>query len=133
MCCHPSVCDLLSCFSFQHQMSLRRNATEFVERVRGAPISGNIDNPEGGLDALMQVKLNLRGKIKILRFLCQVIVCSDMIGWRKNARRVIVFTTDQVGDIFIILLIDFCLLRVSILLGMGSWEAWWLQMMGGAT
>ena len=43
-------------FSFQHQMSLRRNATEFAERVRAAPISGNIDNPEGGLDALMQVK-----------------------------------------------------------------------------
>ena len=43
-------------FSFQHQMSLRRNGTEFAERVRAAPISGNIDNPEGGLDALMQVK-----------------------------------------------------------------------------
>ena len=35
-------------------MSLHRNATEFAERVRSAPISGNIDNPEGGLDALMQ-------------------------------------------------------------------------------
>ena len=39
-------------------MSLRRNATEFEERVRAAPISGNIDNPEGGFDALMQVTQN---------------------------------------------------------------------------
>ena len=36
-------------------MSLQRNASEFTEKVRSAPISGNIDNPEGGLDALMQV------------------------------------------------------------------------------
>ena len=26
------------------------------QKVRAAPISGNIDNPEGGLDALMQVR-----------------------------------------------------------------------------
>ena len=62
--CYVSLSSVLCC-SFQHQMSLRRNATEFAERVRGAPISGNIDNPEGGLDALMQVKLNLRSKNEI--------------------------------------------------------------------
>ena len=45
-------------------MSLRRNATQFAERVRAAPISGNIDNPEGGLDALMQVKQIIRGEIR---------------------------------------------------------------------
>ena len=60
-------------------MSLRRNATEFAERVRAAPISGNIDNPEGGLDALMQV-----------------MVCEEIVGWREDARRVIIYTTDQV-------------------------------------
>ena len=42
-------------FSFQHQMSLVRDASLFTQRVSRAPISGNIDNPEGGLDALMQV------------------------------------------------------------------------------
>ena len=42
-------------YSFQHQMSLSSNAELFKERVRKAPISGNIDNPEGGFDALMQV------------------------------------------------------------------------------
>ena len=43
-------------FSFQHHMSLVRNASLFTARVSAAPISGNIDNPEGGLDALMQVQ-----------------------------------------------------------------------------
>ena len=43
-------------YSFQHQMSLSSNAELFKQRVRNAPISGNIDNPEGGFDALMQVR-----------------------------------------------------------------------------
>ena len=47
--------------------------------MRAAPISGNIDNPEGGLDALMQV-----------------MVCEEIVGWREDARRVIIYTTDQV-------------------------------------
>ena len=42
-------------YSFQHQMSLSSNAEVFKRRVQNAPISGNIDNPEGGFDALMQV------------------------------------------------------------------------------
>ena len=45
------------CSSFQHQMSLVRDARLFTQRVSAAPISGNIDNPEGGLDALMQVRV----------------------------------------------------------------------------
>ena len=75
-------------------MSLRRNATEFAERVREAPISGNIDNPEGGFDALMQV-MQLK-RLQIIHTHYQVMVCGDRIGWRKEARRVIIFTTDQV-------------------------------------
>ena len=38
-------------------MKLEANAELFRERVREAPISGNIDNPEGGFDALVQVIL----------------------------------------------------------------------------
>ena len=44
-------------YSYQHQMNLSSNAELFKQRVKNAPISGNIDNPEGGFDALMQVKL----------------------------------------------------------------------------
>ena len=59
-------------------MSLVRDASLFTERVSRAPISGNIDNPEGGLDALMQV-----------------MVCGDRIGWRKNSRKIIILSTDR--------------------------------------
>ena len=48
-------------------MSLVRDAGLFTQRVSAAPISGNIDNPEGGLDALMQVSIYhfwLREKLK---------------------------------------------------------------------
>ena len=59
-------------------MKLSSNPKLFQQRVKDAPISGNIDNPEGGFDGLVQV-----------------MVCDDVIGWRKEARRVIIFTTDQ--------------------------------------
>lgn len=42
-------------------------------------MSGNLDGPEGGLDAMMQV-----------------IVCTKEIGWRPKARHLIVFSTDAV-------------------------------------
>lgn len=40
-------------------------------------MSGNLDTPEGGFDALMQA-----------------IVCHKEIGWRSQARRLVLFTTD---------------------------------------
>lgn len=40
-------------------------------------MSGNLDAPEGGFDAIMQA-----------------VVCEDEIGWRKQARRLLVFSTD---------------------------------------
>ena len=45
--------------------------------VRRAEVSGNLDAPEGGFDAIMQA-----------------IVCKDEIGWRENARKLLVFSTD---------------------------------------
>jgi protocadherin alpha len=41
-------------------------------------VSGNVDGPEGGFDGLMQT-----------------MVCSDKIGWRSNAHRVLIFSTDS--------------------------------------
>ena len=40
-------------------------------------MSGNLDAPEGGFDAIMQA-----------------IVCKDEIGWREKARKLLVFSTD---------------------------------------
>jgi integrin beta 1 len=45
--------------------------------VKRAAVSGNLDAPEGGFDAIMQA-----------------VVCRDNIGWREKARRLLVFSTD---------------------------------------
>lgn len=45
--------------------------------VNDASVSGNLDAPEGGFDAIMQA-----------------IVCRREIGWREKARRLLVFSTD---------------------------------------
>jgi len=45
--------------------------------VEKTPISGNIDYPEGGFDALMQV-----------------MVCENEIGWRNDSLHMIIFSTD---------------------------------------
>lgn len=46
-------------------------------KVNATIISGNVDEPEGGFDAIMQA-----------------IVCSAEIGWRPNTRHLLLFTTD---------------------------------------
>jgi hypothetical protein len=50
----------------------------FQHEVSAANVSGNVDEPEGGLDALMQS-----------------LVCVEEIGWRPNARKLLVFSTDS--------------------------------------
>ncbi|CAK1549665.1 unnamed protein product [Leptosia nina] len=63
-------------FSFKNHLSLTNNVTLFNKSI-GSPDGSNYDEPEAALDALMQV-----------------MVCKDEIGWRKNARRIIVLSTD---------------------------------------
>jgi protocadherin alpha len=50
----------------------------FQLEVGGASVSGNVDDPEGGFDAVMQT-----------------VVCSEEIGWRWNTRRLLIFSTDS--------------------------------------
>ncbi|XP_076245991.1 integrin beta pat-3-like [Calliopsis andreniformis] len=64
-------------YNYKNQMPLTENVALFKTRVQEAPVSGNLDSPEGGLDAMMQA-----------------IVCTKEIGWRQNARHLIVFSTD---------------------------------------
>ncbi|XP_021948062.1 integrin beta-PS isoform X1 [Folsomia candida] len=66
----------VSPFGYQNVMSLSRDTQRFSGEVKSARVSGNLDAPEGGFDAIMQA-----------------IVC-DQIGWRQQARRLIVFSTD---------------------------------------
>lgn len=50
--------------------------------VKEAAVSGNLDAPEGGFDAMLQA-----------------MVCTEEIGWRQVARHLIVFSTDAKSHI----------------------------------
>ncbi|KAM8967513.1 integrin beta-1 isoform 2-T2 [Pelodytes ibericus] len=63
-------------FSFKNVLNLTENGDLFNELVGKQHISGNLDSPEGGFDAIMQVA-----------------VCGEQIGWR-NVTRLLVFSTD---------------------------------------
>ena len=78
---HPPILPI-SPFSYHHQTTLREfTAEEFKEEVLSQPLAGNVDEPEGGLDALMQA-----------------MVCRQRVGWRQNARKIILMATDREGD-----------------------------------
>ncbi|KAM5153290.1 integrin beta-2 [Mantella aurantiaca] len=64
-------------FSFKHILPLTTNGALFRNKVGEQSISGNLDSPEGGLDAMMQVA-----------------VCGEKIGWR-NVTRLLVYATDD--------------------------------------
>eukprot|EP00117_Sycon_ciliatum_P011070 scpid4556/ scgid3103/ Integrin beta-1; Fibronectin receptor subunit beta; Integrin subunit beta-1; VLA-4 subunit beta len=66
-------------YSFENTFPLSTDTAGFVTSVSSQRISGNVDTAEGTLEALMQV-----------------LVCTDKIGWRDNARRVLVVATDAI-------------------------------------
>ncbi|XP_068101317.1 integrin beta-2 isoform X2 [Hyperolius riggenbachi] len=77
---NPCPDKTISCqppFAFKHVLNLTGNGESFKEHVGNQYISGNLDSPEGGLDAMMQVA-----------------VCGDKIGWRNNTR-LLVYATDD--------------------------------------
>ncbi|NP_001298213.1 integrin beta-PS-like precursor [Biomphalaria glabrata] len=64
-------------YGFKNQLSLDLETTKFSQKVKEARVSGNLDAPEGGFDAIMQA-----------------VACEDEIGWRPISRRMLVFSTD---------------------------------------
>jgi integrin beta 1 len=66
-------------YGFRHHQRLSSDTEEFTDRVKEAPIAGNLDNAEGGLDALMQT-----------------IVCTEHIGWAPNSRKIVLLVTDGI-------------------------------------
>merc|ERR1711936_1429559 len=64
-------------YGYKHHMTLDTKTSDFAREVKRAPVSGNLDAPEGGFDAIMQA-----------------VVCKNEIGWRDKARRLLVFSTD---------------------------------------
>uniref|UniRef100_A0A8C7A726 Integrin beta n=1 Tax=Neovison vison TaxID=452646 RepID=A0A8C7A726_NEOVI len=77
---HPCPTRLERCqppFSFRHVLSLTGDAKAFEREVGRQNVSGNLDSPEGGFDAILQAAL-----------------CQEQIGWR-NVSRLLVFTSDD--------------------------------------
>lgn len=77
---HPCPNRLERCqppFSFHHVLSLTGDAQAFEREVGRQNVSGNLDSPEGGFDAILQAAL-----------------CQEQIGWR-NVSRLLVFTSDD--------------------------------------
>ena len=66
----------------------------FQYQVREAPVSGNIDAPEGGLDAIMQTIVCDVYRVEIEKFVLLFFFLKDVIGWRNDSRKLIVFSTD---------------------------------------
>eukprot|EP00096_Caligus_rogercresseyi_P012190 TRINITY_DN5033_c0_g1_i1.p1 TRINITY_DN5033_c0_g1~~TRINITY_DN5033_c0_g1_i1.p1 ORF type:complete len:836 (+),score=305.25 TRINITY_DN5033_c0_g1_i1:51-2558(+) len=64
-------------YGYKNHMRLSTDTSTFSDKVKEAQVSGNLDAPEGGFDAIMQA-----------------IVCKKDIGWRDKARRMLVFSTD---------------------------------------
>ncbi|XP_059968985.1 integrin beta-7 isoform X3 [Mesoplodon densirostris] len=77
---HPCPTRLERCqppFSFHHVLPLTGDAKAFEREVGRQSVSGNLDLPEGGFDAILQAAL-----------------CQEQIGWR-NVSRLLVFTSDD--------------------------------------
>ncbi|XP_039991234.1 integrin beta-4 isoform X2 [Xiphias gladius] len=65
-------------FSFQNVIKLTKNLDIFTSELQKERISGNLDAPEGGFDAILQAA-----------------VCGDKIGWRNHSTHLLVFSTES--------------------------------------
>lgn len=73
---HPCN-DCVAPYGFRNYMPLSTDTGVFTREVNASQISGNLDAPEGGLDAVMQC-----------------LVCQQEINWRSKSRKMLVYTTD---------------------------------------
>ncbi|XP_015269964.1 PREDICTED: integrin beta-4 isoform X3 [Gekko japonicus] len=64
-------------FSFKNVIRLTHNIDKFSQELMTERISGNLDAPEGGFDAILQAA-----------------VCKD-IGWREDSTHLLVFSTES--------------------------------------
>ncbi|XP_006001743.1 integrin beta-4 isoform X1 [Latimeria chalumnae] len=65
-------------FSFQNVIPLTDNVNQFNEELKKERISGNLDAPEGGFDAILQAA-----------------TCTKDIGWRRESTKLLVFSTES--------------------------------------
>ncbi|KAM4705146.1 integrin beta-8 [Rhinophrynus dorsalis] len=74
--------DCMPAHGYINVLSLTRNITEFKTVVGKQKLSGNIDAPEGAFDAMLQAA-----------------VCHKDIGWRKEAKRLLIVMTDETSHL----------------------------------
>ncbi|XP_074870255.1 integrin beta-4 isoform X1 [Carettochelys insculpta] len=65
-------------FSFKNVIRLTSNVNHFRQELMKERISGNLDAPEGGFDAILQTA-----------------VCKEHIGWRSDSTHLLVFSTES--------------------------------------
>ncbi|XP_047465216.1 integrin beta-4 isoform X2 [Mugil cephalus] len=65
-------------FSFKNVIKLTNDLDFFNSELQDEKISGNLDAPEGGFDAMLQAA-----------------VCGDKIGWRSLSTHLLVFSTES--------------------------------------
>uniref|UniRef100_V9K785 Integrin beta n=1 Tax=Callorhinchus milii TaxID=7868 RepID=V9K785_CALMI len=65
-------------FSFINVIQLTPNTDQFTKKLEKERISGNLDAPEGGFDAILQVA-----------------ACRNQIGWRDHTTHLLVFSTES--------------------------------------
>lgn len=90
-------------FSYKNVLKLTNKGDEFNRLVSQQQISGNLDSPEGGFDAIMQVAVCEVGNPPSTTTACLLLHGGPMltaaghlqeqIGWR-NVTRLLVFSTD---------------------------------------
>lgn len=61
---------------FHHVLSMTGNMSEFTRVIKRQRISGNMDTPEGGLDAMLQAAV------------CQVCVYNERMGYNNILRSI---------------------------------------------
>ncbi|ESO10276.1 hypothetical protein HELRODRAFT_139427, partial [Helobdella robusta] len=69
--------DCAAPYGFRNDLPLDIDTSRFKAKVNEVKVSGNLDAPEGGFDAIMQA-----------------IVCQKEIGWRNQSRKMLLFSTD---------------------------------------
>ncbi|XP_062979758.1 integrin beta-8 [Elgaria multicarinata webbii] len=80
--CSDYNMDCMPPHGYIHVLSLTDKIAEFRSAINKQKISGNIDTPEGGFDAMLQAA-----------------VCQSHIGWRKEAKRLLLMMTDQTSHL----------------------------------
>ncbi|XP_051759499.1 integrin beta-4 isoform X2 [Ctenopharyngodon idella] len=65
-------------FSFRNVITLTNDTDSFRQKLQRERISGNLDAPEGGFDAILQTA-----------------VCQEQIGWRQHSTHLLVFSTES--------------------------------------